>query len=81
LFGTAALQIAYVASGFLDAFISIRSHPWDVAAGHLILEEAGGEIVDINGKNVNIFQADALYCNPYIIQDLLNNLKNIQKFQ
>jgi myo-inositol-1(or 4)-monophosphatase len=81
LFGTAALQIAYVASGYLDAFISIRSHPWDVAAGHLILEEAGGEIVDINGKNVDIFQSDALYCNPYIIQDLINNLKNIQKFQ
>jgi myo-inositol-1(or 4)-monophosphatase len=80
LFGTAALQIAYVASGFLDAFISIRSHPWDVAAGHLILKESGGEIVDLDGKNVDIFQPNALYCNPHIIQDLINNLKNIQKF-
>jgi len=77
LFGTAALQIAYVASGYLDAFISIRSHPWDVAAGYLILKESGGKIIQFDGNNADIFCSNAIYCNPYIVKDLIESLKEL----
>jgi myo-inositol-1(or 4)-monophosphatase len=47
--GSAALNLAHVASGALDAFWAIRIHPWDVAAGVLLIREAGGMITDRGG--------------------------------
>lgn len=46
LIGSAALSLAYVASGRFDAFWSVNLNPWDVAAGRLLIEEAGGTITD-----------------------------------
>lgn len=48
--GSAALDICYVASGRFDAFWEVSLHPWDFAAGKLILEEAGGRMTDFNNK-------------------------------
>ncbi len=48
--GSAALDLAYVASGRLDGFWELRLSPWDVAAGSLLVEEAGGRITDFAGK-------------------------------
>lgn len=47
--GAAVLDLAYVACGRLDGFWEIRLHPWDVAAGVLIVREAGGEATDFQG--------------------------------
>jgi myo-inositol-1(or 4)-monophosphatase len=47
--GSAALDLCYVASGRLDAYYEQGIHAWDVAAGGLILEEAGGRITDYRG--------------------------------
>ncbi|HET7271378.1 MAG TPA: inositol monophosphatase family protein [Rubrobacter sp.] len=47
--GAAALDLCYVASGRLDAYYERGIHPWDVAAGSLILEEAGGKVTDYGG--------------------------------
>ena len=47
--GSAAVDIAYVAAGRFDAFYEHGLHPWDVAAGALILKQAGGKISDFNG--------------------------------
>jgi myo-inositol-1(or 4)-monophosphatase len=44
--GSAALDLCYVAAGRLDAYWELKLHPWDVAAGFLIVEEAGGRISD-----------------------------------
>lgn len=44
--GSAALDLCYVAAGRLDAYWELKLHPWDVAAGFLIVEEAGGQISD-----------------------------------
>jgi myo-inositol-1(or 4)-monophosphatase len=44
--GSAALDLCYVAAGRLDAYWELKLHPWDVAAGFLIVEEAGGHISD-----------------------------------
>ena len=48
--GSAALDLCYVAAGRLDGFWELRLHAWDVAAGLLIVEEAGGRTSDLNGN-------------------------------
>lgn len=47
--GSAALDLCYVAAGRLDAYWELKLHPWDVAAGYLIVEEAGGRVSDYAG--------------------------------
>lgn len=47
--GAAAVDLAYVAAGRLDAFYEASLQPWDVAAGWLLVEEAGGRVTDLNG--------------------------------
>jgi len=48
-FGSAAVDLAYVAAGRFDAFYEHALHSWDVAAGVLIIQQAGGKITDFNG--------------------------------
>ena len=47
--GSAALDLCYVASGRLDGFWELKLSPWDVAAGYLLVEEAGGRISNLAG--------------------------------
>ena len=47
--GSAALDLCYVAAGRLDGYYERGIHAWDVAAGALILEEAGGKVTDYRG--------------------------------
>ena len=47
--GSAALDLCYVAAGRFDGFWELQLHPWDVAAGFLIVEEAGGRVSDRAG--------------------------------
>ena len=47
--GSAALDLCYVAAGRLDGFWELKLHPWDVAAGNLIVSEAGGRVSDLAG--------------------------------
>ena len=72
--GCAALDLAYVASGRLDGFFHNKINLWDVAAGALIVEEAGGVVNDINQfdkKNINIRASS-----PSINIQMLKNLQN-----
>lgn len=48
--GSAALDLAYVAAGRLDGFFELGLKPWDIAAGVLLVEEAGGYVSDIHGE-------------------------------
>ncbi len=48
-FGSASLDLCYVAAGRFDGFWEWKLHPWDTAAGWLILEEAGGRVTDFDG--------------------------------
>ena len=52
--GAAALDLAYVACGRLDAFWEFGLNPWDVAAGVLLIEEAGGVCTDMHGGPLNL---------------------------
>jgi len=49
--GAAALDLAYTAAGVFDGFFEFRLAPWDVAAGALLIEEAGGVITDLDGRD------------------------------
>lgn len=49
--GSAALDLAYVAAGRMDAFWEIGLAPWDIAAGTLLITEAGGTVSDLEGKD------------------------------
>jgi myo-inositol-1(or 4)-monophosphatase len=49
--GSAALDLAYVACGRLDGFWEMGLHPWDVAAGTLIIHQAGGRVTDFDGRD------------------------------
>src|SRR4029079_8142070 len=53
--GSAALNLAHVASGALDAFWATRIHPWDVAAGVLLIREAGGMITGRDGRPFDLW--------------------------
>ncbi len=48
--GAAALDLAYVAAGRIDGFWEMKLNPWDVAAGVLLIEEAGGRVTDLEGR-------------------------------
>ncbi|MCG9696378.1 inositol-1-monophosphatase [Shewanella sp. Isolate11] len=49
--GSAALDLAYVAAGRMDAFFEISLKPWDIAAGDLIVREGGGTVTDLTGNH------------------------------
>lgn len=56
--GAATLDLAYVACGRLDGFWELKLHAWDVAAGALLVEEAGGRVTDAQGRpDLNLSQA------------------------
>jgi myo-inositol-1(or 4)-monophosphatase len=58
--GSAALNFAYVAKGALDAFWARHIHPWDVAAGVLMVREAGGVVTSRDGGEFNLWKPDFL---------------------
>jgi myo-inositol-1(or 4)-monophosphatase len=72
--GSAALNLAYIAAGRLDAFWSTSLKPWDVAAGALIVAEAGGRVTTLGGKPLNIEVPDLLSSNGTGIHDELRVL-------
>jgi myo-inositol-1(or 4)-monophosphatase len=72
--GSAAQNLAYLACGRTDAFISFGLKPWDIAAGILLIKEAGGEISDSNGNLIDLFGQDLLASNKHLHETILNTL-------
>ena len=69
--GSAALDLAYVASGRLDGFWELGLRHWDVAAGSLLIKEAGGFISDMLGGENYFYQGDVVAGNSKIFKALL----------
>jgi myo-inositol-1(or 4)-monophosphatase len=65
-FGSAALDLAYVASGRFDGFFEFGLKAWDVAAGALLVSEAGGAISCIDGTPLNLIRGDVMAANRLI---------------
>jgi myo-inositol-1(or 4)-monophosphatase len=74
--GSAALNLAYVACGRIDAFFSSNLKPWDVAAGALIVTEAGGRVSKMDGSPMEIEVPDLLSSNGSSIHKELQRLLN-----
>ncbi len=53
--GSAALDLCYLACGRFDGFWELKLHPWDTAAGKVIVEEAGGRVTDFRGRKYSIY--------------------------
>lgn len=73
--GSAALDLAYVACGRLDGFWEVNLNPWDVAAGKIIIEEAGGKITDFYGSKFSIYTKGVLASNGLIHEQMLEVIK------
>ncbi len=70
--GTAALDLCYVAAGRFDGFWEMKLAPWDVAAGSLMVTEAGGAINDFAGNPFSIYRDEVLASNGIIQKEMLS---------
>jgi len=75
--GAAALDLAYVAAGRLDGFWEIGLSPWDMAAGSLLILEAGGLVSDFNGEPAYLAEGRIVCGAPKIFPQLLNLVGNV----
>ena len=73
--GAAALELAYVACGRLDAFWEVRLEPWDCAAGALLVEEAGGRVTDLVGGPFSVADGRTLASNGLIHAEAIDTLR------
>jgi myo-inositol-1(or 4)-monophosphatase len=74
--GSAATDLAYVACGRYDAFYEYNLNPWDVAAGCLIIKQAGGKIADFKGGNDFLFGKEIVATNSKIFEEFLRIVGN-----
>lgn len=63
-FGSAALDLAWVAAGRYDGFFELTLKPWDVAAGVVLVEEAGGRLTGLEGEPFDLQKGDTLAAGP-----------------
>jgi myo-inositol-1(or 4)-monophosphatase len=64
--GAAALDLAYVAAGRFDGFWEFGLSPWDIAAGLLLVREAGGYVSDLSGGHAMLTSGDVLAANDHL---------------
>jgi myo-inositol-1(or 4)-monophosphatase len=72
--GAAALDLCYVAAGWYDGFFETGLNPWDVAAGSLMVTEAGGLIGNFTGESQFLHQREVVAGNPKIYGQLVHLL-------
>jgi len=70
--GSAATDLAYVAAGRFEAFYEHGLKPWDVAAGTIILRQAGGKVSDFNGGNKFLFNGELVASNGAYFDEFYN---------
>ena len=73
--GSAALDLAYVASGRLDGFWEIGLSKWDMAAGILLIQEAGGLVGDLSGGHDYLESGNLVTGNPKVFAAMLKKIR------
>lgn len=79
--GSAALDLCYVACGRFDGFWELSLSPWDVAAGMLIVEEAGGRVSNFAGGACSVYDAEVLASNGRVHESMSRILKDRGRFR
>src|SRR6185369_13711555 len=78
--GAAALDLAYVAAGFTEGFFETGLSPWDVAAGSLLVTEAGGLVGNFTGEADFLEQREIVAGNPKVYGQMVKLLSKYSKF-
>ena len=73
--GSAALDLCYVAAGRFDGFWEQKLFPWDIAAGSLLITEAGGKLSNFKGEKSSIYAAEIVASNGIIHHQMIDVLK------
>ncbi|MBI4489239.1 MAG: inositol monophosphatase [Deltaproteobacteria bacterium] len=73
--GSAALDLCYLACGRVDGFWEFKLHPWDTAAGSLIVQEAGGTLSDFSGNEFSIWGDETLGANGLLHKEMLEVIR------
>lgn len=73
--GAATLDLAYVAAGRLDGFWELKLKPWDLAAGTLLIKEAGGLVCDLDGSDNYLKSGNVIAGNPKILKLMLKEIR------
>jgi myo-inositol-1(or 4)-monophosphatase len=76
--GSAALDLCYVAAGRFDAFYEESLHAWDIAAGALLVEEAGGRVTGVFGEPFSPHSGHIVASNGHLHADVLSTLDNVR---
>ena len=79
--GAAALDLAYVAAGFSDGFFESGLKPWDVAAGALLITEAGGLVGNYTGDSDFLYVGECVAANPRIYGQMVATLGKYSQFE
>ncbi|MEO8033535.1 MAG: inositol monophosphatase family protein [Acidobacteriota bacterium] len=73
--GSAALDLAYTAAGVFDGFFELHLAPWDIAAGSLLITEAGGEVSDFSGGDRWLHRGNVIGAPPGVHRSLLELIR------
>ena len=73
--GSAGLNLSYVAAGRFDAFWEVRLSPWDMAAGLLIVREAGGIVTSLSGEAFSLYEGGVLASNGLIHKQMIDVIR------
>jgi myo-inositol-1(or 4)-monophosphatase len=76
--GSAVLDLAWLACGRLDGCWGLRLGPWDVAAGSLLVEEAGGRVTDLTGGALDLDAPSLVATNGHIHSAVLDVLREVR---
>jgi len=72
--GSAAMDLAYTAAGIFDAYAEFGIHAWDIAAGSLLVTEAGGKVSKVNGDTLDVFGREILASNSQLHHKIIENV-------
>jgi len=75
--GSAGLEAAWVACGRGDAYVTTKIEPWDVAAGVLLVREAGGKVTDFRGGAWKTERSDLVFSNGRVHESILELVRDL----
>lgn len=75
--GSAVLDLCHLATGRFDGFWELKLHPWDVAAGSVIVREAGGKLTGLRGQPFDLYSGEIVASNGMIHEEMLQAIQEV----